>query len=121
MSGRIWGSMAGNGHAVPFFLMPTLGGADYLQAFNVYRFRDLDAAWVKTEYRHAVHEMVDLVGFYEFGTVARAPRDLSFAQAISSVGLGVSAHTKTASIARLAVARGRDGFHLTIVFSPGGA
>ena len=32
VTGRIWISHAGEGHAVPFFLMPTLGGGDALEA-----------------------------------------------------------------------------------------
>jgi hypothetical protein len=121
IAGRVWASAAGAGHSVPFFLMPTIGGGDYLEAFNLYRFRDRDAAWAKLEYRHAVHEMFDVVGFYELGTVAPTPGALSLARAVPSIGAGVIAHSKTANFARVAVAHGRDGFHLTIMFTPGGA
>ena len=121
IAGRIRGSAAGPGHDVPFFLMPTLGGGDYLEAFNAYRFRDRAAAWAKLEYRHAVHEMFDVVGFYELGTVAPSLGSLSAGRAAPSVGAGVIAHSKTANFARVAVAHGRDGYHFTIMFIPGGA
>lgn len=120
LSARMWASVAGRGHFVPFFLLPTLGGGDYLQAYNVYRFRDLDAAWIKAEYRHAVHPMLDVIGFYELGTVAGRPRGLSFANGIASIGAGVLAHTTTAPLSRITVAHGRDGFHFTIVFIAAG-
>jgi hypothetical protein len=116
LAARMWASVAGEGHFVPFFLMPTLGGGDYLDAFNVYRFRDLDAAWFKVEYRHAVHEMVDAIGFYELGTVAGSPKALSFANGIASVGIGVLTHTPTAPVTRITLAHGRDGFHFSFVF-----
>jgi hypothetical protein len=121
IAARVWDSAAAAGHDVPFFLMPTIGGGDYLEAFNVYRFRDRAAAWAKLEYRHAVHEMFDVVGFYELGTVAPSLRALSPGSAVPSVGVGVIAHSKTANFARVAVAHGRDGFHFTIMFIPGGA
>ena len=42
---------------VPFFLMPTLGGGDYLRAYPTYRFRDRHALLLRGEYRWAVHKM----------------------------------------------------------------
>jgi hypothetical protein len=120
VSGRAWFSHAGEGHVVPFYLMPALGGGEALEAFNTYRFRDHDAFWLRAEYRHAVHEMIDAVGFYEAGTVAASARSLSLSQAVQDVGGGVIVHTRDATLLRLDVARGRDGFGLTILFSPGG-
>lgn len=120
VSGRAWFSHAGDGHTVPFYLMPTLGGGDALEAFNTYRFRDRDAAWLRTEYRHAVHPMVDAVGFYEAGTVAPQARLLSFGQAVRDVGGGIIVHTQDATLLRLDLAHGREGFGVTILFNTGG-
>ncbi|HYT75640.1 MAG TPA: hypothetical protein VEL79_12875, partial [Vicinamibacterales bacterium] len=55
LSARTWLSMTTGARAVPFFLMPTLGGGDYLEAYRLYRFRDRNAVWLKGEYRRAVH------------------------------------------------------------------
>ena len=120
VSGRAWFSHAGEGHVVPFYLMPTLGGGDALEAFNTYRFRDRDALWLRGEYRHAVHEMIDAVGFYEIGTVAPKAQMLSFGQSARDVGGGVIVHTHDAALLRLDVAHGREGFGLTILFNAGG-
>jgi hypothetical protein len=105
---------------VPFFLMPTLGGGDALEAFNTYRFRDRHALWVRGEYRYALREMFDAVGFYEAGTVAPTARSLSLGQAVRDAGVGIIVHTPDATLLRLNVAHGREGFGLTILFSPGG-
>jgi len=120
VSARAWFSHAGEGHAVPFYLMPTLGGGDALEAFNTYRFRDRDALWLRGEYRHAVHEMIDAIGFYETGTVAPKARSLSLGQAARDFGGGIIVHTRDAELLRLDLAHGREGFGLTILFSPGG-
>jgi hypothetical protein len=120
VSGRAWFSHAGEGQTVPFFLMPTLGGGDALEAFNTYRFRDRDAVWVRGEYRYALREMFDAVGFYEAGTVAPTARSLSLAHAARDAGVGLIVHTPDATLLRVNVAYGREGFGLTILFSPGG-
>jgi len=117
VSGRAWFSHAGEGHTVPFYLMPTLGGGEALEAFNLYRFRDRNAAWVKGEYRHAVREMIDAVGFYEAGTVAPSSRALSLGQAVRDVGAGIIIHTRDAQLLRLDVAHGHEGFGLTLLFN----
>lgn len=120
VSGRAWFSHAGEGHTVPFYLMPTLGGGEALEAFNTYRFRDRDAVWVRGEYRHAVHPMIDAVGFYETGTVAPKARLLSAADTIHDTGGGIIVHTRDATLLRLDLAHGREGFGVTILFSPAG-
>ena len=77
-------------------------------------------SWLRGEYRHAVHEMIDAVGFYETGTVAPKARLLSLGQAARDVGGGIIVHTRDGELLRLDLARGREGFGVTILFSPGG-
>ena len=120
VSGRAWFSHAGEGHMVPFYLMPTLGGGDALEAFATYRFRDRNAFWLRGEYRHAVREMIDAVGFYEAGTVAPTARLLSLGRGARDAGAGIIVHTHDAELLRFNVAYGREGFGLTILFTPGG-
>jgi hypothetical protein len=58
------------GGRVPFFLMPTLGGGDYLEGYRLYRFRDRDAVLLRGEYRWALQQFVHVAGVYEVGAVA---------------------------------------------------
>jgi len=64
--------------------------------------------------------MIDAVGFYEAGTVAPKARLLSLGQSVRDAGGGIIVHTRDATLLRLELARGFEGFGLTIVFSPGG-
>jgi hypothetical protein len=120
LSGRIWSSTAGAGHAVPFFLMPTLGGGDYLEAFNLYRFRDRNAVWLNAEYRHAIRPALDVAGFYEAGVVGPSFRAMSAGRAARTVGGGVLVHTKTATIVRADVAHGREGYSFAVLLTAAG-
>ena len=70
LTARTWLTHSSRPEEVPFYLMPTLGGGDYLRAFPTYRFRDREAGYLKAEYRWAVHKAVDVAGFFEGGKVA---------------------------------------------------
>jgi len=82
ISARAWLSGTGGDRIVPFFLMPTLGGGNYLRGYATYRFRERNAVLLRAEYCWAVHKMVDVAGLYEAtggvekssgGVCARAP------------------------------------------------
>lgn len=121
VSVQTWLSLADGARSVPFFLMPTLGGSNYLKAYPSYRFRDRHALLLKGEYRWAVHKMMDLAGFLEGGKVAPAVKGLSLSNMAEAVGIGLRVHTKTSSLVDLDLAHGRDGFKFTIGFNSGGS
>jgi hypothetical protein len=121
LSGRTWLTHAATPVSVPFYLMPTLGGGDYLRAFPTYRFRDRDAWYVKAEYRWAVHKMADVAGFYEGGKVAPDLEGLDFTDMAHSIGLGIRVHSKTSNLFRADIAHGREGFGFRVGFSAGGS
>ncbi len=58
-----------DGHAVPFYLMPTLGGPDALRGLRTYRLRDQNAVLLQAEYRWDLNGLLRAVLFYERGTV----------------------------------------------------
>jgi hypothetical protein len=121
MVARAWISIAGAGETVPYFLMPTLGGGDYLEAYRLYRFCDRNALWVRGEYRRAVHEMVDVAAFYEAGQVSPSVHAFALRGAPQSAGAGVIFHANTSARLRIDVARGGEGFGFAILLSAGGA
>jgi hemolysin activation/secretion protein len=118
---RTWLTDSSSSRSVPFYLMPTLGGGDYLRAFPTYRFRDREAWYTKAEYRFAVHKMADLAGFYEGGKVAAKVDELGFDNMAHSVGVGIRVHSKTANLFRLDAAHGREGWGFRIGFNAGGS
>lgn len=119
LSARTWLSQTAAGHQIPFFLMPTLGGADQLRAYRSYRFRDRHAALLSAEYRWAVHEMVDVAALYEAGMVSFTVRGLSLANMPQSAGGGIRLHTKTSDLLRVDLACGRDGCKLAFGVTAG--
>jgi hypothetical protein len=121
LSANTWLSLANGERSVPFFLMPTLGGSNYLKAYPSYRFRDRHALLLKGEYRWAVHKMMDVAGFLEGGKVASTVKGLSLSNMAEAIGIGLRVHTKTSSLVDLDLARGRDGFKFTIGFNSGGS
>ena len=121
VSAQAWLSHSKGSRAVPFFLMPTLGGSIYLPAYQAYRFRERNALAVKGEYRWAVHPMIDVAGVYAIGSVAPSVKGLGLSQAATSIGGGLRLHTKTSGLVNLDLAHGRDGLRLGISLSVGGS
>ena len=117
---RTWLSLSKGARSVPFYLAPTLGGGDLLRAYNSYRFRDRHALLLKTEYRWAVHSMVDLAGTYEGGKVAPKVGGLGFDNMAHSIAIGARLHTKKTGLFRADLAYGRDGVGVAFGFSAGG-
>jgi surface antigen Omp85-like protein len=121
LAAQTWLSLSSGDRSLPFFLMPTLGGSNYLRAYPSYRFRDRHALFLKGEYRWAVHKMVDVAGMVEAGRVAPTVKGLRSSDMAESVGAGLRVHTKTSNVVDLDVAHGRDGFKFTIGFNTGGS
>lgn len=121
LSARAWLSQSSDVLGVPFFLMPTLGGGDLLKAYPSYRFRDRNALLLKSEYRWAVHKMVDIAGVYEAGKVAPKVSGLKLENMAHSIAIGLRGHTDKASLFRADLAYGSEGLGFRIGFSSGGS
>jgi hypothetical protein len=74
---------------------------------------------VGTEYRYAIHKMVDVAILLEAGTVAPSPSAFSVDEMAGSVAAGIRVHSKTSGLLRLDLARGRDGFKFSIGVTTG--
>lgn len=105
------------GHVMPFYLMPTLGGHDTLRGFREYRFRGPHAILAQAEYRFEVWSGLDVALFYDAGKVAMSRSDLDFNGLQSDYGFGFRFNTNEAIVFRVDAAFGsRDGKHLYIVW-----
>jgi hypothetical protein len=107
------------GHAVPFFLMPDLGGHD-LRGFANYRFRDLHSIAITAEYRWYAQEYLDGAIFYDAGKTVPTRGALDFTGLKSSIGAGIRLHGPQTTAIRLEVAHSREGMRLLLKFSPVG-
>jgi surface antigen Omp85-like protein len=117
LRGRIGLSQTGAGQEVPFYMLPALGGSSSLRGYLDYRFRDRDVLLVDAEYRWPIARRIDAAAFYDAGTVAPRAGDLTH-HLTADYGLGVRLHSATHLLARLDVARGREGMRALLSFSP---
>jgi hypothetical protein len=110
-------SDTGATQAVPFYLMPTLGGNDTLRGFREYRFRGPHAILLQGEYRWEIWSGLDAALFYDAGKVATRRGDLDFSDLERDYGFGFRFNTNNGIVFRVDAAFGsRDGKHLHIVF-----
>ena len=94
--------------SVPFYLLPSLGGANSLRSFADYRFHDRNMAVANAELRLAMMTHVDLAFFADAGNVAARIQDLDLAK--RSYGAGLRLHTRRQTFARLDMATGAEGW-----------
>lgn len=106
------------GHEVPFFLLPSLGGGSDLRAYSSFRFRDRNRLLLSAEYRWTPSEFVDMALFYDAGKVAGDRSDLDFDGLKRSYGIGARFHTPRATALRIEYARGSEGGRLVFAASP---
>src|SRR5262249_2284795 len=90
-----------SGQEVPFYMQPTVGGADDLRGFRDYRFRDRNVALVNAEYRWEAVEGLDLALFTDAGQVAARPTDLKLSRMQASYGLGFRFNTSKNVVLRM--------------------
>ncbi len=116
LHGRMDLSQIGAGQQVPFYLLPSLGGSNSLRGYLDYRFRDRDLLMVNAEYRWPIFRAIDAALFYDAGTVGPQAGDLS-RRLNADYGVGVRLHTATHLLARVDVARSREGVRTFLTFS----
>ena len=102
----------------PFFLMPTLGGADSLRGFREFRFRDAAAVTLNAEYRWEAFSGLDLALFVDAGDVGPTWRSLVGAHLKSSWGMGFRFNTNRRVFLRIDVAGGREGTRIWTALGP---
>jgi hypothetical protein len=106
---------AEDGQRIPFYLLPSLGGADRLRGYPDFRFQDKHLLLVGAEYRWIPSRIIDMALFVDAGKVAPERRDLDFNGLKTTYGIGVRFHGPTFTPLRIDVARGDEGIraHIT--------
>jgi hypothetical protein len=103
-----------DGQAVPFFMLPYLGGRDSLPGFADYRFTDRDALLLRSELRWTPSPVVDMAAFVDAGSVAARVGALELGDMRHSWGLGARIHGSTVTALRLQVAHSVEGWRYNI-------
>lgn len=103
---------------VPFFLMPTVGGADSLRGFREFRFRDAAAIVLNAEYRWEAFSGLDLALFVDAGDVGPTWRSLVGRHLRSAWGMGFRFNTNRHVFLRVDAAGGREGPRIWVAMGP---
>ncbi len=98
-----------DGHEVPFFLLPSVGGSDYLHAFENDRFRDRHALVMNYHIRYRATPAIRLGAFIDAGVVAPRLGELQLSALALSYGGAVHYKLGTSVFAGLSVGFGREG------------
>ncbi|HZI79460.1 MAG TPA: BamA/TamA family outer membrane protein, partial [Vicinamibacterales bacterium] len=117
LRGLVSTTTTADGDAVPFFLLPSLGGHT-LRGYPSWRFRDRNRVLLTGEYRWAAGPFVDMSVFMDAGTVAPRFNDLDLGRLHTSHGVGLTFHTPSQTAMRVEVARSTEGLGLVFSFSP---
>jgi hypothetical protein len=117
LRGRVQTTHTKEGQAIPFFLLPSLGGGHNLRGYESYRFRDNDSLLMQAEWRIMVNRFIDTAFFFDTGTVASRTRDLGFDDLTSDFGFGVRFHSPFATMLRIEVAKSPEGYKLVFASS----
>jgi hypothetical protein len=104
---------------VPFIYQPALGGAQTLRGYSHGRFRDRNAVWATAEYQWEAWWALDAAFFVDAGQVAAHRGDLALRDFDVTYGFGLRLHGKENFIARLDIARGREGITPILGFKYG--
>ena len=101
---------ADQGQEVPFYLQPTIGGSNSLRSYQSYRFHDRNLLMVNVEARVRLWTHLDWAVFADAGNVAPKAGDLNVDR--RSYGIGFRLHTAKATVGRLDVAHGDEGWRV---------
>ncbi len=103
---------------VPFYLMPTVGGADSIRGFREFRYRDAAAVYLNAEYRWEAFSGLDLALFVDAGDVGPTWRSLVGKELRTSWGGGFRFNTNRRVFLRVDLARSQEGPRLWIKMGP---
>lgn len=113
--GRVQTTSVDSGQVVPYYLLPTLGGARMHRGYSDFRFQGRHVLLLSGEYRWLPSRVLDMALFVDAGKIANERRDLDFDDLKTAYGIGLRIHGPTFTPLRLDVARGSEGVrvHLT--------
>jgi hypothetical protein len=103
-----------SGQVIPYYLLPSLGGAHTLRGYGDFRFQDKHLLLLSAEYRWLPSRVVDMAIFVDSGKVTAERRDLDLDGLKTTYGIGIRFHGPTFTPLRADLARGKDGIRLHV-------
>jgi len=106
------------GHqSVPFYMQPSLGGAEDLRGYRPYRFRGDNLFVASAEYRWEVFSGLDMALFGDAGQVFNRRSDLRIGNMQSDLGFGLRFNQRDKTFLRLDVGFSHEGFQVWVKFN----
>jgi outer membrane protein assembly factor BamA len=102
---------------LPFYMQPTLGGADDLRGFRPYRFRGDNLLAFNAEYRWEVFSGLDMAIFADAWKVAMNKGSLNLKDLETDAGVGLRFNARNRTFLRLDVAFSHEGFQVWVKFT----
>jgi len=99
---------------VPYYRLPSLGGAKRHRGYSDFRFQDRHMMVITGEYRWIPSRIIDMALFVDAGKVTAERRDLDFKDLKTAYGIGLRIHGPTFTPLRMDVAHGEEGFRFHI-------
>ena len=115
LRGRVETTFVDEGHTIPFFMLPALGGGSTLRGFSSWRFRDRHSLLLSAEWRVLVNRFLDTAVFYDAGKVTSHTSVLDLTDLKTDYGFGFRFHGPIATPLRIEFAKSNEG--LQLVFS----
>jgi hypothetical protein len=106
--------------AVPYFMLPSLGGGKTLRGYPDFRFRDRNRLVMNAELRWTPARFLDMAVFYDTGKVAARKGDINFEDLEDSYGIGMRFIGVNGYAFRVEVAHSRE-HQARLLVSAGGA
>jgi outer membrane protein assembly factor BamA len=106
------------GGAVPFYMLPTLGGSNSLRAYRNFRFHDENALLLNAEYRWEAFSGMDMALFFDAGEVRHSWRHIDLKDLNTSYGIGFRFNTYKSVFLRADVGFGGEGTRYFVAFGP---
>ena len=97
---------------VPFYLQPTLGGADTLRGYRVNRFYGDNSVMVNGEYRWEASPLLDMAAFVDAGKVFNRWEQWNLHQLESDVGFGIRVKSRSRTVFSLDTGFSHEGFQI---------
>jgi len=110
-------SFTESGRQVPFYLQPTLGGADDLRGFGNFRYYDNNRVLMNMEYRWEIAPALEAAIFGDAGRVFAHPEQFSLSHLKESVGIGFRFKTRDSVAFRIDIGVSREGVQIWFKFN----
>ncbi len=117
LRGKVEATDPHRGNRVPFYLQPTLGGAQDLRGFRPFRFYGNSATVLNAEYRWEVFSGLDMALFADAGRVFDDWRQINYRHLETDYGFGFRFNVRNDVFMRIDTGFSREGFQVWVKFN----